>query len=135
MKNSDNYLSLAGRLLVAFLFLPAGISKIFGFAGTVGYIAAMGLPAPTLAAIAAIVIEVVGGAALVLGFYTRFAAIALAVFTLIASVVFHAFWAVPAEQAFVTQLLFTKNIAVIGGLLVIAAFGAGQYSLDSRKTD
>ena len=135
MKNSDNYLSLAGRLLVAFLFLPAGISKIFGFAGTVGYIAAMGLPAPTLAAIAAIVIEVVGGAALVLGFYTRFAAIALAVFTLIASVVFHAFWAVPAEQAFVTQLLFTKNIAVIGGLLVVAAFGAGQYSLDSRKTD
>ncbi len=135
MKNSDNYLSLAGRLLMAYLFLPAGISKIFGFAGTVGYIAAMGLPAPTLAAIAAIVIEVVGGAALVLGFYTRFAAIALAVFTLIASVVFHAFWAVPAEQAFVTQLLFTKNIAVIGGLLVIAAFGAGKYSLDSRKAD
>lgn len=135
MKNSDNYLSLAGRLLMAYLFLPAGISKIFGFAGTVGYIAAMGLPAPTLAAIAAIVIEVVGGAALVLGFYTRFAAIALAVFTLIANVVFHAFWAVPAEQAFVTQLLFTKNIAVIGGLLVIAAFGAGKYSLDSRKPD
>lgn len=133
MKNSDNYLSLAGRLLVAFLFLPAGISKIFGFAGTVGYIGAMGLPAPTLAAIAAILIEVLGGAALVLGFYTRFAAIALAIFTLIASVVFHAFWAVPAEQAFVTQLLFTKNIAVIGGLLVIAAFGAGKYSLDSRK--
>lgn len=133
MKNSDNYLSLAGRLLVAFLFLPAGISKIFGFAGTVGYIGAMGLPAPTLAAIAAILIEVLGGAALVLGFYTRFAAIALAIFTLIASVVFHAFWAVPAEQAFVTQLLFTKNIAVIGGLLVIAAFGAGKYSLDSRR--
>jgi putative oxidoreductase len=135
MKNSQSYLSLAGRLLMAFLFLPAGISKIFGFAGTVGYIGAMGLPAPTLAAIAAILIEVVGGAALVLGFYTRFAAIALAVFTLIASVVFHAFWAVPADQAFMTQLLFTKNIAVIGGLLMMAAFGAGQYSLDERKTN
>ncbi len=135
MKNSDNYLSLAGRFLMAFLFLPAGIGKIFGFAGTVGYIGAMGLPAPTLAAIAAILIEVVGGAALVLGFYTRFAAIALAVFTLIASVVFHAFWAVPADQAFMTQLLFTKNIAVIGGLLVLAAFGSGQYSLDSRKVN
>jgi putative oxidoreductase len=135
MKNSDNYLSLAGRLLMAFLFLPAGISKIFGFAGTVGYIGAMGLPAPTLAAIAAILIEVVGGAALVLGFYTRFAAIALAVFTLIASVVFHAFWAMPADQAFMTQLLFFKNIAVIGGLLMMAAFGAGQYSLDARKVN
>jgi putative oxidoreductase len=120
---------------MAFLFLPAGISKIFGFAGTVGYIGAMGLPAPTLAAIAAILIEVVGGAALVLGFYTRFAAIALAVFTLIASVVFHAFWAVPADQAFMTQLLFFKNIAVIGGLLMMAAFGAGQYSLDARKVN
>ena len=76
---------------------------------------------------------VLGAAALVFGFYTRVSAIILAVFTLVASVLFHAFWSAPAEQAFVTQLLFTKNIAVIGGLLTIAAFGAGQYSLDAKK--
>lgn len=133
MKNADNYLSLAGRLLMAYLFLPAGISKIFGFAGTVGYIGSIGLPAASLAAIVAILIEVLGAAALVFGFYTRVSAIILAVFTLVASVLFHAFWSAPVEQAFVTQLLFTKNIAVIGGLLTIAAFGAGQYSLDAKK--
>lgn len=132
MKNSENYLALAGRLLIAFLFLPAGISKITGFAGTVGYISSVGLPAPTLAAIVAILIEIVGGAALVLGFYTRFAALAIAAFTLVATVVFHAYWSVPADQAFVQQLMFAKNIAVIGGLLVVAAFGAGKYSLDAR---
>ena len=66
MKNADNYLSLAGRLLMAYLFLPAGISKIFGFAGTVGYIGSIGLPAASLAAIVAILIEVLGAAALAL---------------------------------------------------------------------
>ena len=133
MKNSENYLSLVGRVLMAILFLPAGVGKIFGFAGTVAYIGSAGLPLATIAAIGAILIEVLGGIALVLGFYTRISAIALALFTLVASLVFHAFWSVPADQVFVTQLLFVKNIAVIGGLLTIAAFGAGQYSLDAKK--
>ncbi len=133
MKNSENYLSLVGRVLMAILFLPAGVGKIFGFAGTVAYISSAGLPLATIAAIGAIVIEVLGGIALVLGIYTRISAIFLALFTLVASMVFHAFWSAPVEQAFVTQLLFTKNIAVIGGLLTIAAFGAGKYSLDAKK--
>ena len=129
----QNPLSLLGRLLLAVLFLPAGISKITGFAGTVGYIGSVGLPFPTLGAALAIVVEVGGGLALILGLGTRWAALILSVFTLAASIFFHAFWAVPAEAAMVTQLLFIKNIAVIGGLLTLAAWGPGAWSLDARK--
>lgn len=127
-------LSLGSRLLLAALFLPAGISKITGFAGTVGYITAVGLPLPTLAAIVAIVVEVGGGLALLLGFGTRFAALALAAFTVVATFGFHAFWAVPPDQQMVQQLMFFKNLAVVGGLLSVAAWGAGALSLDARRS-
>ncbi|BDT67346.1 inner membrane protein YqjF [Comamonadaceae bacterium OS-1] len=132
-KTLQNPLSFIGRLLLATLFLPAGISKITGFAGTVGYIASVGLPLPTLGALVAIAVEVLGGLALIFGLGTRFAALVLAGFTLVASFFFHAYWAVPAEAVMVTQLLFIKNIAVTGGLLTLAAWGAGAWSLDARR--
>lgn len=127
-----NPLALVGRLLLASLFLPAGIGKITGFAGTAAYISSAGLPAPTLAAAAALIVEIGGGIALIAGAGTRFAAFILALFTLVASFVFHAYWAVPANQQYVTQLLFFKNIAVVGGLLTLAAWGAGAWSIDER---
>jgi putative oxidoreductase len=134
MSNSmQNPLNLAARLLMVALFLPAGIGKLTGFAGTVGYISSVGLPLPTMAAAMALILEIVGSLALLAGFGTRIAALVLAAFTLVASFFFHAYWAVPADQAFVTQLLFFKNIAVVGGLLAIAANGAGAWSLDSRR--
>jgi len=126
-------LSLIGRLLLAALFLPAGLSKIGGFEGTVGYIAAAGLPMPQLAAVVAIVVEIVAPLALIVGWGTRWAALALALFTLVATFGFHNFWAMPAEQAMVQQQMFFKNIAVVGGLLVLAAFGAGALSMDARR--
>lgn len=126
-------LTLVGRLLLALLFLPAGISKIGGFAGTVGYIASKGLPLPELGAVLAIVVEVGGALALIAGFGTRLAALVLAAFTLVTTVVFHNFWGVPADQVMMQQLMFYKNIAVVGGLLVLAAQGAGAWSLDARR--
>jgi putative oxidoreductase len=129
----QNPLSLIGRLLMALLFLPAGIGKIGGFAGAVGYIGSKGLPLPELGAAIAIVVEVGGALALIAGFGTRFAALALALFTLVASFFFHNYWGVPAEQAMMQQLLFFKNIGVVGGLLVLAAHGAGAWSLDARR--
>jgi len=131
--SSQNLASLAGRLLLAALFLPAGIGKLTGFAGTVGYISSVGLPLPQVGAALALLVEIVGSLALIAGYGTRLAALALAVFTLAASFFFHAYWAVPADQQFVTQLLFFKNIGVVGGLLVLAAAGAGAWSLDARK--
>ena len=129
----QNTFSLAGRLLLALLFLPAGLMKIAGFSGTVAYIASSGLPLPQIGAVLAIVVEVGGGLALLAGFGTRFAALALALFTVVATVVFHAFWAVPAEQAMVQQLMFFKNLAVVGGLLTLAAHGAGAFSVDAKR--
>ena len=129
----QNPLSLVGRLLLALLFLPAGISKIGGFAGTVGYIGSKGLPMPELGAVIAILVEVLGGLALIAGFGTRAAALVLAVFTLAATVFFHNYWAMPAEMQMVQQLMFFKNIAVVGGLLVLAAHGAGAWSVDAKR--
>ena len=129
----QNPLSLLGRLLLASLFLPAGISKLTGFSGTVGYISSVGLPLPELGAALAAIIEIVGGIALIVGFGTRSAALVLAVFTLVASYFFHAYWAAAADQQFVQQLLFFKNIAVVGGLLALAAWGAGAWSVDARR--
>ena len=129
----QNPLSLVGRLLLALLFLPAGISKIGGFAGTVGYIASKGLPMPTAGAAIAVLVEVLGGLALIAGFGTRVAALVLAVFTLVATVFFHNYWAVPADRQMIQQLMFFKNIAVVGGLLVLAAWGAGGWSVDARR--
>lgn len=129
----QNPLSLAGRVLLAYLFIPAGVAKITSFAGTVGYITSVGLPAPTVAAAVAAFVEIVGGLAILLGFGTRIAALVLALFTLVASIFFHAYWSVPADQQMIQSLLFDKNIAVVGGLLTLAAWGAGAWSVDARR--
>ena len=129
----QNPLNFAARLLMVALFLPAGIGKLTGFAGTVGYISSVGLPFPTLAAAVAAIVEIVGSLALLAGFGTRIAALVLVAFTLVASFFFHNYWGVPADQAFMQQLLFFKNMAVVGGLLAIAANGAGAWSLDARR--
>jgi putative oxidoreductase len=133
LKTLQNPLSLTGRLLFALLFLPAGISKLTGFAGTVGYISSVGLPLPQVAAALALSLEIIGGVALLLGVGTRLAALALALFTLVASFFFHNYWAAPEAQQFVQQLMFFKNIAVVGGLLSVAAWGAGAWSVDGLR--
>ena len=122
-----------GRILLAALFIPAGISKISGFAGTAGYIASKGLPLPEVGVVIAIAVEVLAGLALLFGFGTRFAALALALFTLAATFIFHNYWTMPADQAMMQQLMFMKNIAVVGGLLVLAAHGAGRFSVDAKR--
>lgn len=133
--NVQNASALLGRLLLAALFLPAGIGKLTGFQGTVGYIASVGLPFPSVAAALALVLEIGGGLALIFGAGTRIVALALAAFTLVASVFFHAYWSVPADQQMIQQLLFFKNMAVVGGLLTLFAWGAGAWSVDARRAN
>ncbi|MEO7246515.1 MAG: DoxX family protein [Rubrivivax sp.] len=124
---------LVARLMLALMFIIAGFSKFAGLEGTAGYIASKGLPMPQVLAFATATLEVVAGLALAVGFQARWAALALALFTLLASLLFHNFWAVPAEQAMLQQLMFMKNLAVVGGLLFVFSFGAGPASLDARR--
>ncbi|MGA0609040.1 DoxX family protein [Caldimonas sp. KR1-144] len=131
----DKFGPLVGRILIAALFVPAGIGKIGGFEGTVGYIASKGLPLPQVGAALAIVVEIGVAAALLLGWRTRWAALILALFTLVSGVIFHNYWAVPPEQQMAQSIHFWKNMAIVGGLLFVAAHGAGAFALDRQRGD
>ena len=128
--NTQAAAALVGRILLALIFITSGFSKITGFEGTVGYIASKGLPLPQIGAIIAIVVELGGGLMLAIGFKARWAALALAVFTLLAGFLFHNFWAVEAAQKMAQQTQFMKNLAMAGGMLMVFAFGPGRFSVD-----
>lgn len=130
---TQNTLSLIGRALIALLFVPAGFSKIAGFAGVAGYIASKGVPLPEVCAAIAIAAELGLGLLVLVGWQTRWAALGLAVFTVVITFIFHNFWALPAAQAMMQQQAFFKNIAVVGGLLALVAWGPGGFSLDARS--
>ncbi len=120
-----------GRALIALLFIPAGYGKLTAAEATAQYMASGGLPAwPALAALVGL-FELVAGAALLAGYKQRWAALALAAFTVVATLLFHNYWAAPPEQQFVQQLLFFKNLAALGGMLFIAATGASAWSVDA----
>ncbi len=129
----QSYASVLGRILLALMFILSGFGKLSDISGTAGFIASGGIPFPSLVAVLVGAFELLGGIALVLGFQARLIGLLMALFTIAASVVFHAYWAVPAEQQYVTQLLFMKNLSVAGGMLLISALGAGPLSLDQRR--
>ncbi len=130
---TQNLLTLIGRALIALLFIPAGIAKIAGFAGTVAYIGSKGIPFPELCAAIAVAAELGLGLLILAGWQTRWAALGLAIFTVGITFIFHNFWAMPPAQVMQQQQAFFKNIAVVGGLLSLVAWGAGAWSLDSRR--
>ena len=126
-------LVVTGRVLLALMFVLSGFGKLADIGGTAGYIASGGLPAPAVLAVLVGLLELVGGLALMVGFHARWAGLALGLFTLMASVLFHKFWAVAPDQQMVQQLMFMKNLAVAGGMFIVAALGAGPASLDQRR--
>lgn len=127
-------LVVAGRVLLALMFVLSGFGKLTGIEGTAGYIASAGLPMATALAVIVGLLEFFGGLALMVGFHARWAALALGVFAILASLLFHNFWAMPADKAFLQQLMFMKNLSVAGGMFVVAALGAGPASFDARRT-
>lgn len=129
----QNALSLGARVLIALLLVPSGWGKIGGFAGTVGYIASKGVPLPEVCAAIGIIAELGVGLMLLFGFKTRWAALALLVYLLVITPIFHAFWGAPPAQHMVQFLHFYKNLAIAGGLMSIVAYGGGAWSLDGRR--
>lgn len=126
MSKQYDSLALAGRILIGVLFLMSGLSKLAAPVATQGYIASVGLPAPVVAFAVAAAVETLGGALLIAGVRTRLVAIGLAVFTLATAVIFHNNF---ADQ---NQMIhFMKNIAIVGGLLQVVAFGGGRFSVDA----
>jgi putative oxidoreductase len=120
--------ALMGRVVLAAVFILSGLSKLGAASGVQGYIASVGLPAPLLGYIVALIVEIGGGALLLVGYRTRIAAGVLAAFCVIAAILFH------RELGDQNQLIhFMKNLAMAGGLLQIVAFGAGRISLDNRS--
>ena len=121
-------LALAGRIMIAAIFLLSGFSKITAPAMMIGYIQSVGLPLPAVALGLAILIEVGGSIALVLGYRTKLIAAIMALFTVATAIAFH------NNLADQNQFIhFFKNIAMAGGLLQVIALGAGRFSLDARR--
>lgn len=125
MTKSSSGATLAARILLSLLFIVAGYGKLQDVAGFTGYMTSGGVPAflawPTIA------LEFLGGIAILIGLFTRPAALALAGFSLLSALLFHL---VPSDQMQMT--IFMKNIAIAGGLILLAVHGAGAYSADAR---
>lgn len=126
--SQTNLLAAVGRLLIALIFIASGLGKIAAPGATQGYIAAVGLPLPMLSYLIAVLVELAGGILILIGYQVRITGLVLAAFTLATAVIFHTNF---ADQ---NQMIhFLKNVAIAGGLLQVAAFGAGALSLDGRR--
>lgn len=120
---------LAGRFLIAAIFLLSGIGKIGGFAQTVGFMAGKGLPMVEVLLVLSIIIEIGAALMLLVGWQARLGAAALFLWMIPVTFVFHNFWAAPADQQQIELANFMKNIAMMGGLLYVTAFGSGRFSV------
>jgi len=130
----SDWTSLIGRLGLAALFLWSGYGKLVHMDGNVGYMNAYGMPAADLLIWPVLLVELAAGAMLLIGWKARWAAVALALFTVPATFIFHAYWGVPADQVLNQQIHFMKNLAILGGLLSVFAHGSGRYALDRQQS-
>jgi putative oxidoreductase len=133
MTNFASLSGLAGRALLGFFFVSAGFAKLGDLPGNMAFTASGGLPGWFV--FPALGLEIVAGIAILVGWQTRWAALSLAAFTIVAAVLYHYLPAQALEpaQAYVQTLLFQKNLAIAGGLLALAGLGAGAWSLDARR--
>ncbi len=125
MNTLQNFAAPTGRFLLALIFFISGLTKISQYAGTQDYMEAMGVPGVLLPLV--ILVEVVGGLAIILGWNTKYAAIALAGFSILSAVLFHADFSNQAQM-----ISFMKNIAIAGGFLTLFVHGPGAFALDNR---
>lgn len=128
----NDILYAVGRVLVPIMFIMAGFSKVMNIQGVVGAISSKGLPQPTALGWTVAIVELVAGVMILVGFKTRWAALALIVFTAIATFYFHNFWDLQGAARINQQNIALKNLAVMGALLMLMGAGAGRFSVDKR---
>jgi putative oxidoreductase len=124
-----DWADVLGRIGLALLFLWSGYTKFAFQATNVAYMKAYGMPAAELLVWPAALFELIAGAMLALGWKARWAALALAVYSIISALTFHAYWNVPADQMVDQQTHFMKNVAIAGGLLFVFARGPTRFSI------
>lgn len=128
------YGPLVGRILLALIFVWSGLGKIGSFAGTAAYMAGKGIPLAELALVISIILEIGGGLMLIVGWKARWAALAIFLWLIPVTLMFHNFWAVEAAQYQNQFNHFLKNLCILGGMLYVMAYGAGPLSLDNRRS-
>lgn len=126
-------LALGGRALISVLFISAGINKVMNWSGTVMFMDMQGMIMIPFFLCAAIVIEIGCGLCLLVGFQTRVAALALFLFLVPVTFIFHGFWNYPPDKQGLQIIMLFKNLAIMGGLLMLAAMGPGPLSFDLRQ--
>jgi len=130
MKNQSDALALVGRILLGLIFVLSGFQKLMSFSGLAANIAGKGLPMPEVLAVLTVAIELGAGLLLVVGWKARWAALLLFLFIIPVSLTFHNFWTMEGTQAAMNKVQFMKNLSIMGGMLLAAAFGPGRYSID-----
>ncbi len=133
MSGMEKSSSLVGRLLLSFIFVLSGCSKIAGWNQSTAFIASKGIPIVNMMLASAVIVEVLGGLALLVGFRARIAAGVLFLFLIPTTVIFHNFWALQGMERMDNMAHFLKNLAIMGGLLMVVAFGPGPLCLDARR--
>ncbi|HYA20863.1 MAG TPA: DoxX family protein [Burkholderiales bacterium] len=128
---TKQYGPLIGRILLALLFIVAGLGKITAYQATAGYMAGHGLPIAQVLLVPVILVELGGGLMLLLGWKARWAALALFLFIIPTTLIFHPFWVADAAQM-QNQVQFLKNLSIMGGMLYVMAYGSGPFSLGKK---
>ena len=128
----NNVVTLAGRTLLALIFIVSGFGKITGFAGTAGYMASKGMPIAEVLLVGAIAVEFLGGLMLLLGWKARWAALAIFIFIIPATLIFHNPAGLTGQEAQNQMIQVMKNLSIMGGMLMVFVFGPGAWSLDRK---
>jgi putative oxidoreductase len=133
MVRSDDFALLIGRLAVAVLFLPSGFAKLVGFSAFAATLAGKGLPVPEAWAAVAVLCEFGGSLLVLIGYQVRWAALAMAAFSVMAAILSHRYWTMPDAAAAANRVHFYKDLAIAGGFLFLHVAGGGRFGVDGWR--
>ena len=134
MNAYERIMPLVGRILISVIFLLSGIVKVMNFNGMVAFMASKGVPMPNVMIAGALIVEILGALCLITGFQTRIASLIMFLYLIPTTLMFHNFWTMQGAMRTDNQVNFLKNLAIMGGLLMVASYGPGKLSLDAGRS-